>query len=137
MKNIISSQCFLEHMFGNQLQKSKLQNVTFRFLTYSIDNKFKCTMVIIKHIIDQLIQFEGLWMDDFFYKFSWQLVWFFVYLFTTFQYIFSSPYNYITTIKKLMVQFSFRLTKEGYQEPNNVNKGFGFGSNYGIIIKYS
>jgi len=94
-------------------------------------------MVIIKHIIDQLIQFEGLWMDDFFYKFSWQLVWFFVYLFTTFQYIFSSPYNYITTIKKLMVQFSFRLTKEGYQEPNNVNKGFGFGSNYGIIIKYS
>jgi hypothetical protein len=36
-----------------------------------------------------------------------------------------------------MVQFSFRLTKEGYQEPNNVNKGFGFGSNYGIIIKYS
>ncbi len=57
---------FLKHMFGNQLQKSKLQNVTCRFLTYSIDNKFKCTMVIIKHIVDQLTRFEGLWMDNFF-----------------------------------------------------------------------
>ncbi len=60
MNNIISSKCFLEHMFGNQLQKSKLQNVTCRFLTYSIDNKLKCIMVIIKHIVDQLTQFEGL-----------------------------------------------------------------------------
>jgi hypothetical protein len=59
-------------------------------------------------------------MDDFFGSLVGNL---FVYLFTTCQYLFSSPYNCITTIKKLMVQLFFRLTKEGYQEPNNVNIG--------------
>jgi hypothetical protein len=68
-------------------------------------------------------------------KFGWaNLLNFFVYLFTTWKYIFWNPYNCIRTIKKFIGPIFFYVDKKRTlwtQQPNNVNIGFG------IIVKYN
>jgi hypothetical protein len=52
--NITNTQCLLKHMLENQLQKPKLQKVTWMLLTNSTNNIFKGAMVLSGHIINQL-----------------------------------------------------------------------------------